>query len=350
MQQEPRLLSNYSQDDNMINAYKEGKDLYATIASGVYNNTYWDNMEHHEDGTPNPEGKKRRGSCKSLLLGIMYGRGVSSIAEQIGGTIKDAQKIIDDFYTSFPKVKNWITKTQSDAKVNGYVEDLWGRRRRLPDIQLPKYTFNLKDKKASNTTFNPLLGSKGLVGNEISPLIAKYEKLVAATKSRKEYEEVKNKALNEGVIIRNNDGFISEAERQSVNARVQGGAATMTKKAMNLIYRDDELKSLGFKLMLAVHDELIGECPEENAEIVADRLCHLMKHSAEPECVVPFKCDAVIEKTWYLTDYTDNIVKDFSKLIAEGISKEDAFKQICEEKTECTSEQLKEMLNEILAA
>ena len=44
-QQEPRLLSQYSQDQNMINAYKEGKDLYATIASGVYNNTYWDNME-----------------------------------------------------------------------------------------------------------------------------------------------------------------------------------------------------------------------------------------------------------------------------------------------------------------
>ena len=53
----------------MINAYKEGKDLYATIAAGVYHNNYWDNMEKHEDGTPNPEGKKRRSACKSLLLG-----------------------------------------------------------------------------------------------------------------------------------------------------------------------------------------------------------------------------------------------------------------------------------------
>lgn len=68
-QQEPRLLSQYSQDKNMMNAYKEGKDLYATIASGVYKNDYWDNMEHREDGTPNPEGKKRRSNCKSLLLG-----------------------------------------------------------------------------------------------------------------------------------------------------------------------------------------------------------------------------------------------------------------------------------------
>lgn len=53
----------------MIGAYKEGKDLYATIATKVYNNSYWDNMEHREDGSPNPEGKKRRSSCKSILLG-----------------------------------------------------------------------------------------------------------------------------------------------------------------------------------------------------------------------------------------------------------------------------------------
>ena len=53
----------------MIGAYKDGKDLYATIATGVYNLPYWDCMEHHEDGSPNPEGKKRRASCKSILLG-----------------------------------------------------------------------------------------------------------------------------------------------------------------------------------------------------------------------------------------------------------------------------------------
>lgn len=53
----------------MINAYKDGKDLYATIASGVYHNDYWDNMEFTKDGIPNPEGKKRRGNCKSILLG-----------------------------------------------------------------------------------------------------------------------------------------------------------------------------------------------------------------------------------------------------------------------------------------
>ena len=68
-QQEPRLLSQFSQDKNMINAYKDGKDLYAIIAMGVYHNKYEDNLEHYPDGTLNAEGKKRRGNCKSLLLG-----------------------------------------------------------------------------------------------------------------------------------------------------------------------------------------------------------------------------------------------------------------------------------------
>ena len=53
----------------MINAYKNKQDLYATVASIVYNNGYWDNMEHFEDGTPNPEGKKRRSFMKSVVLG-----------------------------------------------------------------------------------------------------------------------------------------------------------------------------------------------------------------------------------------------------------------------------------------
>lgn len=57
----------------MIDAYKNGKDLYATIASSIYRNDYWDNMESHRDGTPNPDGKKRRNSAKAILLGRPMG-------------------------------------------------------------------------------------------------------------------------------------------------------------------------------------------------------------------------------------------------------------------------------------
>ena len=77
-QQEPRLLTAYSEDEKLLDAYNNGKDMYATMGMGVYNNDYWDNMEHYEDGTPNVEGKKRRKKMKTLLLGKPNGSEFSS--------------------------------------------------------------------------------------------------------------------------------------------------------------------------------------------------------------------------------------------------------------------------------
>ena len=68
-QQEPRLLAVMSGDESMKESYRQGKDLYATMGVGVYKNTYWDNMEHKEDGSANPDGKKRRSNMKVFLLG-----------------------------------------------------------------------------------------------------------------------------------------------------------------------------------------------------------------------------------------------------------------------------------------
>lgn len=344
-QQEPRLLANYAQDENMIGAYKAGKDLYATIATQVYHNDYWDNMEFTDEtkSVPNPEGKKRRSAVKSLMLGIMYGMGPASLAESINGTVKDAQKIIDDFYTGFPKVKKWIDETYIFARENGFVEDLWGRRRRLPDIQLEKYEVKFKDDSKNITAnFNPILGCLGLVGDTSSPILAKYKNQLESAKGKREIDKIVELAGKEGIQVRNNGYFISQAERQCVNSRVQGGAATMSKKAMINVYNDEVLKSLGFKLMIAVHDELIGECPIENADKVADRLCDVMKHSALPECTVPFKCDPTIESSWYYTDYSDTLMAEYQNLLKKD--KTTAFSLLCENHTECTVNQLKEMI------
>lgn len=153
----------------------------------------------------------------------MYGRGVASIAEQIKGTIKDAQKIVDDFYASFPKVKNWMDETQEHAKKYGFVEDLWGRRRRLPDIQLPKFQVTFKDKNTSyEVDFNPLLGSKGLVTSGKNDILATYLQKANECKGRQQIEKLKQEAASQGIDIRDNGGFISQAERQCVNARIQG--------------------------------------------------------------------------------------------------------------------------------
>lgn len=338
-QQEPRLLSQYSQDANMINAYKEGKDLYATIASGVYKNSYWDNMEHHENGSPNPEGKKRRTTCKSLLLGIMYGRGPASIAEQIGTSIEEAQGIIDNFYRSFPSVKKWMDDTEIGAKKNGYVTDLWGRRRRLPDIQLPKYTIKYRGVE----DFNPILGSLGKLSN--SSLLAKYQLKLQNCKGRKDYEKIKIEASAEGVDITDNGGFIAQAERQCVNARIQGGAASMSKIAMRKVFDNPDLKRLGFKLLLQVHDELIGECPKENAEQCMNILTDVMKHSVEPLVTVPFKCDGYIVPRWYDDDFGDIIREEYKSLVNKDVHSDDAFDLLLSEHSELTKDQLVTYIN-----
>ena len=341
-QQEPRLLSAYSNDDTMIDAYKQNKDLYATIAAGVYKNDYWDNMEHRQDGTPNPEGKKRRSNCKSLLLGIMYGRGAPSIAEQIHSTVEEAQQIINDFYKQFPKVKEWTEKTEKDAKVTGYVEDLWGRRRRLPDILLPKYT--VKSTKAS-TEFNPILYTLGKVNNSSAALIESYKKKLSKVKSRNDYQKIQQEAERDGIYIVDNGAFISQAERQCVNARIQGGAASMTKVCMRKVFDDEELNRLGAKLVLQIHDEVIVECPKQNAEAVMNRLTYVMKTSVADKVQVPFKCDGYIVNCWYEDDFGDILKQELQKLIESGTSKEESFSKLLKEHSELTSEQLTQLLS-----
>lgn len=329
----------------MKTAYQEGRDLYATIAMGVYKNSYWDNMEHHEDGSPNPEGKKRRGNCKQVLLGISYGLGVPALAERMGLTVKEAQQVMEDFYKAFPQVKDWQDKTISDAKKFGYVEDIWGRRRRLPSINLPQYDFV---DTTPSTEFNPFIDcqDRTITSNKIE----KYQRMIKED-LKKSFRDRKasiadtiKRAQREGVIITDNSGKLVHAENQCVNARIQGSAATMTKKAMINIFNDEELNNLGFKLLIGVHDELIGECPKENASAVADRLSLVMRSVVADIVDIPFKCDAEIEDHWYISDYTNTLKNEYEDLVKSGLGREESFRVICKEHTEMTKEDLQKII------
>ena len=332
----------------MLNAYKQSKDLYATIAAGVNNNKYEDNLEKHPDGSANPDGKKRRASCKAILLGIMYGRGVASIAEQIHGTKESAQKIIDDFYAGFPKVKKWMDESVAFAKTNGYVEDIYGRRRRLPDIQLPKYTVKYKNVQPTSEDFNPLLGSMGKCTSGKPNLITQYEGLLSKCRGWRDSGQVKQQALQDDIIIIDNGMFISQAERQCVNSRIQGSSATITKLAMINVAKDEQLKSLGFNMLLCVHDEIIGEAPECNVEVAANRLSQVMIESAGLICPVPMKCDADIMTSWYDSEYADVLRSEFEDRLKQGEAKEYILQDVYNKYSESTSEQLIEMLGELL--
>lgn len=336
-QQEPRLLAHYSGDENMIEAYKENKDLYATIAAKVYHNNYEDNREFRPDGTINPDGKKRRSSVKSLLLGIMYGMSTPSIAAQLKCDIKEAEEIKSGFFREFPKVNDWINETQKFAKENGYVEDVWGRRRRLPDISRPK--FEVIDNNSS-FEFNPLLKSSGINSFEKTDLANDY--LIRLSKARNKFEvdNIKEQAKKDNISVRDNSGFVAQAERQCVNARIQGGAASMSKRAMINVHNNERLKELGFKLLIAVHDELIGECPEEHKEECKKLLSEIMINSALPDVVVPMKCDTDDFKSWYLDVYSSEVKKEFSELCKVN-SEEDAFNILLNSREEATEELLK---------
>ena len=112
---------------------------------------------------------------------------------------------------------------------------------------------------------------------------------------RKIFEE----ANKEGIWIVDNGAKIADAQRQCVNARIQGSAADMSKLAMILVGNDERLKELGFRLLIPVHDELIAECPEENVKECSERFAQLMSQAAESGLTIPIKCDVEITKAWY---------------------------------------------------
>lgn len=355
-----------SKDQSMIQAYKDGLDLYSFIASNMYGNKYEDNLEFWPEGTVieiegkrivcgkkthlNKEGKARRQSAKAVLIGLLYGRGVSSIAEQLGKPITYAQDIVDRFFKAYPTVKQWIADTQQFARDHGYVEGLLGRRRRLPDINLPKYSVEYtEDAKVADSEFNPFLNCEN---KKDETLLNKYKDILSKIKpsrnAKKEVEEIKRRALFEGVEIHDNSGFIAQAERQAVNAIVQGSSATLTKKAMIDIDSDPELNRLGFELLIPVHDEVIGQCPAENAEAVAKRLPEVMINAAKELGIdVPMSCDPSVVSHWYEDEYENAIQTEYKHHLDDGISQEDALNKIYIDHTESLPEYLKQCIDNI---
>ena len=297
-QQEPRCLAHMSQDENMINAYLHGKDLYATIASKLYNKPYEECKEFRPDGTVNPEGKQRRSSVKPILLGIMYGRGVNSIAEQMNITKEEAQQVINDFYKQFPKVKEFVEFAQENARTYGFVETAWGRKRRLPNMQLDPIEITIENPNLIST-FNPLDFSSTENTEVSDEVYYKYLRLMNRAYGREAKEKVKQQAKAEGYKLVDNGGYIADAQRQCVNSIIQGSAADMTKIAMIQIHRNKRLRELGYKLIIPVHDEVLGVCPRENAKEVREILEYIMVHVVDGKFEIPMKTDIECTYRWY---------------------------------------------------
>lgn len=270
----------------------------------------------------------------------MYGRGARSIADQTGQSLQEANEMIDSFYESYPVVKKWMDESVQMAKDLGYVTTVSGRRRRLPNIQLPKYT--IKDLNPQMSNDNILFEDLNIENNTDSSLVTYYKEKMDKANNRKQINSIIEQAKQEGIDIEDNTGWIATATRQCVNARIQGSAASLSKLAMIAIYNNKELRDLGFKTLYVIHDEIAGQCPKENAEKVAELLKKTMIDSAAEICSVKMKVDTYTISHWYYDDLSDTIKDKYDKL-CKTMSPEDAFKKIDEENPEISLNVLRQM-------
>jgi len=295
-QQEVKVMAQMCGDEKMLQAFRQGKDFYAEIASVSFNKPYEDCLEFYPGTTTtNVEGKDRRTSAKSILLGINYGRGTASIAEQLHCTIEEAQAIKDKVFKGFPAIPKFEEDSKRMARELGYVTTLWGRKRRLPDMQLPLYEFKWIPGKEPND----ILDFDSDIPDEV-PLALQQKYLIKLRQAKPwQKRDIFEQANAEGIWVIDNGKKIADAERQCVNARIQGSAADLTKLAMIKVGMDRQLSDWGFKLLIPVHDELIGECPIENAKICKERFAYLMEEAAYDKLDIPIKCDVAVSREWY---------------------------------------------------
>jgi len=294
-QQEPRCMAAMCGDETMLQAYRDDKDLYASIASLAFNTTYDNCLEFNIDGTTNKEGKERRSSAKSILLGILYGRGLNSVAEQLNTTKQKAQQIQDKVFKGFPAIKQFEDDSIYMAQEYGFVTTFWGRKRRLPDMQLDEYEFSWMPGYGD---MDPLSFDNEVIETEVPDDIVFNYTVRLKNVWGKDKKKIIEEARNEGIIIKDNGGKIADATRQCVNSRIQGSAADMSKIAGRIIYDNQRLKELGFRLLIPIHDEYLAECPRENAKECAEIFSQCMCEAAN-DLGIPIKCDVTITNRWY---------------------------------------------------
>ena len=296
--QEVRVTAHLAHDSKMIQAYVDNKDVYVEIASLAYNVPYEECLEHRPDGTVNPDGKARRGAAKKIVLGVLYGRQIASIAEQLNTTTKEAQRIYDSVLSNFPELAQFIEESQNMAREKGYVTTVWGRRRQLPDMQLPLYEFAYTD--GVPTDFDPLADEDvSEISTEVPYDLCKQWTIeLMKCWGYKQKQKILDRLRAQGISVIDNSMKVQDAERQCVNARVQGSSADLTKLAMIELANNQELCNLGFKMLIPVHDEIIAECPVENAVRCAELMSKCMRDAGKDLCV-PLKCDVDAFYNWY---------------------------------------------------
>ena len=202
---ELRLIAEISKDENMMEAFAQGLDIHTATAAKVYGITL-------EEVT-----SSQRRNAKAVNFGIIYGQSAFGLSQSLAIPRKEAAEIIDNYFTQYPGIKNYMNDTMQSARENGYVETIMGRRRYLRDIN------------SANATVR---------------------------------------------------GF---AERNAINAPIQGSAADMIKIAMIHIHQDIIDQKLQSKMTMQVHDELVFDVLRSEIEPMKIIIENRMKHAIKTE-------------------------------------------------------------------
>ena len=215
---ELRLMAHLSGDPHMIEAFRNDDDIHSATASKIYK-------------VPIGEvtGDMRR-KAKTANFGIIYGISTFGLAERMNVSRGEAKELIDEYFTTYSRIKEYMNESIEQARAKGYVETIFHRKRYLPDIT------------SHNATVR------------------------------------------------------SYAERNAINAPIQGSAADIIKVAMARIYQRFKSNNLKAKLIVQVHDELNFSVPEEEKEIVQQIVIEEMEHAYPMQ--IPLKADFGWGNNW----------------------------------------------------
>ena len=246
-QQEVRILASLAEDEAMINAFKSGRDFYAVMASIAFNLPY-------ESCTKKGEHAELRGHMKSIVLGLNYDMGIPSLAKNLGKSQEEAAEIYSKFQKVCPSIDAFKKKCRQFSYSHGYAETVLKRRRYFDGVGY----------KA--------LGLPRFESSDPAVL----ETLNKIAKDRWSVKRLMEDAKKEGIYVKDREQIAFAEDRQCANSVIQGSAADMTKLAMLSFDRDEEARRLQARIVLQIHDEIIIECPEENAEEAGNRLAFIM--------------------------------------------------------------------------
>lgn len=215
---ELRIMAHLSQDENMIEMFREGFDIHRATAAKIW----------HEDMKNVTDAQRKK--AKQANFGIIYGITTYGLAQRMGIDNSEARELIDGYFKTFPKVHEYMQQAIEQARVMGYAETIYGRRRYLPDIT------------SRNATVR---------------------------------------------------GF---AERNAINAPIQGSEADIIKIAMIRIHDRFRREGIRSKMILQVHDELNFSVYPDEAEQVERIVIEEMQHAASLR--VPLIADAGWGDNW----------------------------------------------------